>query len=732
MLITNFASGELSATLNGRTDLGQYYQGAGRIENFDIIPTGGIKRRSGTERLAQLHNDCRLIPMILDSNTCFIFEIVPDKDTQGSSMYIWLNGEKYMEASGAQMRYDVPWTSLEEIKQVQYAQNYDTMIFVQKEHEPVILKYENSTFTVGAMTFDFTPDVVLDDDFDQVYSWDDEALPDYNIFESPKTQESKVYLYLIYRGILYKWNNEENYTKASPADKVYWEKDDSVTEYEMDWNLFTTTSRFPGAVAFFNSRLYFASTRESQQKVWASSAPDITGTRYNEFSTYVKYVTVNKVIKDADVHYFSGSCIEGEKTITGISQKFKDIANIVDYYVSSNAFPSGTKVISYNEGTNSLVLDTAATSTLTSSVMSIQLWKNVNSPENADYEFKVINTNMTNADNAFYFEVASDQNDAIKWLAAGKYLVIGSESANYVVPSGSNGLNIAAYLDGRYGTDDIQATTIQTAVLFFSQGKNAVREYYYNSASEAFISNDLALFNHEILNSKAVDFDFMTNPYSRVLITREDGTIAVLLYEKSLGIMAWGNLILGKGRIQSVAVTRGEGTSDLIYLSVKHENDFYLERIDLNKEEYLDSWKTFKDEDLEVYTDEAVIYNKTTDKEITVKDFKDIIKQVFINEGDEVIIGYSYKSLIRSMPIVAQDSTGQKRITNLLVRFYNSYRPELEVTGRKAEQFTGFTEPFSGIKDIVYPGDSDRDVTFTLSMEKTKPCTILAVNAKLA
>ncbi len=61
MLITNLAAGELSETLFGRVDLPQYHSGAARLENFDVIPTGGIKRRSGTERITSLDGDARII-----------------------------------------------------------------------------------------------------------------------------------------------------------------------------------------------------------------------------------------------------------------------------------------------------------------------------------------------------------------------------------------------------------------------------------------------------------------------------------------------------------------------------------------------------------------------------------------------------------------------------------------------------------------------------------------------
>ena len=73
MLITNFASGELSQNLNGRVDIQQYYQGASRIENFEIIPTGGIKRRPGTQRLAELSGNSKIIPFIVDKYNVYVF-----------------------------------------------------------------------------------------------------------------------------------------------------------------------------------------------------------------------------------------------------------------------------------------------------------------------------------------------------------------------------------------------------------------------------------------------------------------------------------------------------------------------------------------------------------------------------------------------------------------------------------------------------------------------------------
>lgn len=45
----NFAGGELTPTIEGRTELGLYQNGAKRLSNFVILPSGGIMRRHGTQ-----------------------------------------------------------------------------------------------------------------------------------------------------------------------------------------------------------------------------------------------------------------------------------------------------------------------------------------------------------------------------------------------------------------------------------------------------------------------------------------------------------------------------------------------------------------------------------------------------------------------------------------------------------------------------------------------------------
>ena len=50
---SNFVSGEISPLLKGRTDINQYYQAVETANNVVIVPQGGLRRRPGTEFIAQ-------------------------------------------------------------------------------------------------------------------------------------------------------------------------------------------------------------------------------------------------------------------------------------------------------------------------------------------------------------------------------------------------------------------------------------------------------------------------------------------------------------------------------------------------------------------------------------------------------------------------------------------------------------------------------------------------------
>lgn len=751
MLITNFASGELSPNLNGRIDLQQYYQGAAKLKNFEIIPTGGISKRVGCRRMAELPGNARLVPFILDKNRSFIFAMTknePEDETCVMKVYQYTADN---ELTLLQNDIETEYKSIAECNEVQYAQNYDRIVFVHRNYKPLELKFvegNTNTFTYDQMHFDFYPDVQLDDDYEfimipaddypvNIPTQDGHLKFSYNkSLSRASVQVIKDYeksvkeAYCILKGKLYVYNTTDGW---QPSSK----------DVDQDLTLFDDEGKYPGCVTFFNNRLFFASSKTNRQRVWASATPDTEDVRYNDFCYFKKFVTVTRVIKDADLHAFTCdikktdiSVSEGKTVLTNVTQDFtvagllqKDLS---EYYVTGPYIPVGTKILSVTR--NTITINTASLkldADKQNLECSIQLWRTADTVSGEDYEYKVVSTNVTTADCGFYFDLASNENDAIMFMSANSFLAVGTECSIWSVGADASALNITARMQGRYGSDEIQGIGLAQATIYFAQGKKGIREFYYDAEGEAFRTNNIALLaDHVLSEAEAVDFDYLTNPYSRLIVVRSDGQIVTLLYDKNNGIMGWNRLQHGKGNFKNVAVVRGYDQWDITFCIVKYGDGegakYYIEKLDPELEVYLDSWKLY--EDTEGYDSDAVLYNASTDKICGVED----IPEDFADSEDTVYIGYLFESDIISMPVIANDPNAKKRITNLIVRFLDSYFPVMKCTGVADEKFTGITAPYSGVREITYPGSSNRDVTFELYSKDAKRIKILCVNASVA
>jgi hypothetical protein len=71
---TSFAAGELSPLLHARVDLAQYANGAAYLNNFIILPQGGLSKRPGTVSLGEkAYADVRLVPFVFsEEDSCVL------------------------------------------------------------------------------------------------------------------------------------------------------------------------------------------------------------------------------------------------------------------------------------------------------------------------------------------------------------------------------------------------------------------------------------------------------------------------------------------------------------------------------------------------------------------------------------------------------------------------------------------------------------------------------------
>jgi hypothetical protein len=234
----------------------------------------------------------------------------------------------------------------------------------------------------------------------------------------------------------------------------------------------------------------------------------------------------------------------------------------------------------------------------------------------------------------------------------------------------------------------------------------------------------------------AFDFDFISAPYTKLFVSREDGVVVSLLYERGTGTFAWGRLITD-GKIKSVATMPGESGFDEVYFVIRRGGAFFLERLDERGRVYLDSnrpW-TGSREDYDDYDNErAVVYDETDGRVYSLASELPPVPESF-SPAHVMYIGYPFTSRVKSMPVLANNQMKQNSIKSLHIRFLDSFMPRVRSEPNGVENSIPDRgkpgEAFSGVIQIPFPGVWDRDVFFEFIHDKPTRCRILAVNAEV-
>jgi len=149
----SFNAGEVSPLIDARTSLEKYRSACRTLENFQILPYGGVMRRPGTEYLGTVKTSTaqtRLIGFNFSTTTRFVIEM------GAGYMRFWKpDGTLQTNTSSATLEVTTPYTAAD-LREIQYVQINDIMYFAHANY-PVYklsrLADNNWTFAVVDWTF---------------------------------------------------------------------------------------------------------------------------------------------------------------------------------------------------------------------------------------------------------------------------------------------------------------------------------------------------------------------------------------------------------------------------------------------------------------------------------------------------------------------------------------------------------------------------------------------------
>src|ERR687885_1251625 len=110
-LKTSFAAGEVAPELLGRPDLRAYANGARRLRNVFIQPTGGVTRRPGLRHVATLPGPARLVAFEFNTEQTYLLVL-----TDGA-MRVFIGDAQVAQVGG-------PWTT-DMLPQLAFTQSAD-------------------------------------------------------------------------------------------------------------------------------------------------------------------------------------------------------------------------------------------------------------------------------------------------------------------------------------------------------------------------------------------------------------------------------------------------------------------------------------------------------------------------------------------------------------------------------------------------------------------------------
>jgi len=184
--------------------------------------------------------------------------------------------------------------------------------------------------------------------------------------------------------------------------------------------------------------------------------------------------------------------------------------------------------------------------------------------------------------------------DRIRWLLALQRLLIGGDTNEYVAQSSAldeplTAAQFSIKTIGSQGAHTVKALRIDTEGVYVQRGGVKLMELSYDAKSGQYSPVDLTTIIPDIGSPGFVRIAVQRQPDTRVHCVRSDGTVAVLLYERTENVVCWVN-VETDGLVTDVVVLPGDtgDGEDKVYYSVTRTINsstvYYLEKWALETE----------------------------------------------------------------------------------------------------------------------------------------------------
>ncbi|OAN50156.1 hypothetical protein A6A04_01730 [Paramagnetospirillum marisnigri] len=262
---TSFTAGELDPALLGRGDLGAYANGARRLRNVIVAPTGGVSRRPGLRYVDTVRGPGRLIGFAFNTEQTYLL-VVSD-----GYLDVYQGGSRIQTLA-------TPWTT-DRIPQLAWAQSADTLLVTHPDCPPKkIVRTSSGIWTMNDWAF-FEEDGVI-------------CLPHHKFAEdavtlTPSAGSGTITLTASagmfqagHVGLRFRLKAKQVLiTAVASATSATAEVKEGLTDTQAtsDWEeqAFSALRGWPASVCFHQGRLVIGGSRDLPGRLWLSQSMDL-------------------------------------------------------------------------------------------------------------------------------------------------------------------------------------------------------------------------------------------------------------------------------------------------------------------------------------------------------------------------------------------------------------------------------------------------------------------------